>query len=299
MLKVLVPPSWKTWRSLSNWHTSNNIFLTPKMKDYVNFFPPATLVFSRGENPANHLHLGRQLSRLMAHACSCEAGLRTNSACRHINASVTAVCSPNSFRTTKKMDARLTDLNRPDGHQPNESGPPAVPPILGQQPTVPCQRPSQRVSRDSRGPQSAATSAGFHNLAPSPDPHFRARFRADLSVHMNRGARDRAADALQGGGARGRRRNRNGQGHPSTLGRMRNTGRSERIDINDLYSSHSQASLAMLQQSFKGRCTLDLTCSLLNLRTCLLCKQTFTMCFQLCVGRGVTPKMDQYVQPPC
>jgi hypothetical protein len=117
------------------------------------------LVFSRGENGANHLHLGRQLSRLMAHACSCEAGIRTNSACRHINASVTAVCSPNSFRTTKKMDARLTDVNRPDGHQPTESGPPAVP-AVAQQATVPCQRPNQRVSRDSRGRQSAATSAG-------------------------------------------------------------------------------------------------------------------------------------------
>ena len=182
-------------------------------------------MFSRGENGANHLHLGRQLSRLMAHACSCEAGIRTNSACRHINASVTAVCSPNSFRTTKKMDARLTDVNRPDGHQPTESGPPAVP-AVAQQATVPCQRPNQRVSRDSRGRQSAATSAGFHNLAPSHDPHFRARFRANLAVPLNRGARDRAADAPEGRGARGRRRTRNGQGHPSTLGRMQNTGRS-------------------------------------------------------------------------
>ena len=162
----------------------------------------------------------------MAHVCSCEAGMRTNSACRHINASVTALCSPNSFRTTKKMDARLTDLNRPDGHQPTENGPPAVPPTVAQQVTVPCQRPHQRVSRDSRGPQRAAMPEGFHNLAPSPDPDFRAMFRPDLAVPVNRGARDRAAaGAPRGGVARGRRRNRNDQGHPSTLGRMQNTGR--------------------------------------------------------------------------
>ena len=237
----------------------------------TNIFFPATLVFSRGENVANHLHLGRQLSRLMAHACSCEAGIRTNSACRHINASVTAVCSPNSFRTTKKMDARLTDVNRPDGHQPTESGPPAVPPTLVQQATVPCQRPHQRVSRDSRGRQRAATSAGFHNLAPSLDPDFRARFRADLAVPMNRGARDRAAADAP---ARGRRRrNRNNQGHPSTLGRMQNTGRSvltsHFIHVKDLYSSHSQVSLAMLRQLCKGQCTLALIFNLLHLRTYL------------------------------
>ena len=47
-----------------------------------------------------------------------------------------------------------------------------------------------------------------------------------LAVPVNRGARDRAAaGAPRDGVARGRRRNRNDQGHPSTLGRMQNTGR--------------------------------------------------------------------------
>ena len=244
-------------------------------------------MFSRGENVANHLHLGRQLSRLMAHVCSCEAGMRTNSACRHINASVTALCSPNSFRTTKKMDARLTDLNRPDGHQPTESGPSAVPPTVAQQVTVPCQRPHQRVSRDSRGPQRAAMSEGFHNLAPSPDPDFRAMFRPDLAVPVNRGARDRAAaGAPRDGVARGRRRNRNDQGHPSTLGRMQNTGRIvlslHFIHVKDLYSSYSQVSLAMLQQLCKEQCRLVLICNLSHLRTCPPSEQTFTMCSLAC-----------------
>ena len=212
VVKVLLPPSFNSWRTLSNWHT-------------------ITLVFSRGENHDNHLQLGPQLSRLIAHCCSCETGSRTNSACRHINAGVTALCSPNSFNTTKRMDARLTDINRPDGHQPTESGPPAVPPPLGQQVNVLCPRPNGRISRDSRAARQESTCQGFFNSGPTPDQDFRGRFRQDLHVPLNRGARDRDQRGGRQGGARGGRgrsggRNRNMQGHPSTLGQMRNTGQS-------------------------------------------------------------------------
>ena len=94
---------------------------------------------------------------------------QNQSACRHTNAGVTALCSPNSFITTKRMDARLTDINRPDGHQPTESGPAAVPPPLGQQVNVLCPRPNGRISRDSQAAQQESTRQGFFNSAPTPD----------------------------------------------------------------------------------------------------------------------------------
>ena len=192
-----------------------------------------SLVFSCGENPANHLRLGRQLRRLMAHHCTCEAGCRTNSACRHVNGAVTALCSPNSFRTTKRKEARLLDLNRPDEHQPRFAGPPAVPPSDPAHVTTPCQR-APPVSRDTRIHVRDDICAGFYNAEPTIDPNFRAGFRANLAAPvLPNSTRGRGQGRRQRGRGQGRGRGRgHGRGnqhqhaHPSTLGFMRNIGQS-------------------------------------------------------------------------
>ena len=180
----------------------------------------------------------------MAHHCTCEAGGRTNSACRHVNAAVTALCSPNSFRTTKRKEARLLDLNRPDEQQPRSAGPPAVPPSDPAHVTIPCQR-APPVSRDTRIHVRDDLCAGFYNDEPSIDPNFRAGFRASLAApvlpnstrgrgqgrgHRGRGQGGHGEDQGWGRGrGRGRGRdsgNRDQQVHPSTLGFMRNIGQS-------------------------------------------------------------------------
>lgn len=101
-----LPPTYKTWRNQDNWCS-------------------VSLLWSIGPNPHNHLQLGRQLSRLFGHTCTCQGGLNTTHSCCHVQGGVIAICAPGSFRSTKKNEARAADIFRPDEQQPVSSGPPA------------------------------------------------------------------------------------------------------------------------------------------------------------------------------
>ena len=89
-IKVLLPPTHKSWRDRSNYHT-------------------ITLILSVGDNPANHLLLGAKLQRLISHHCTCRSGARTNSACCHVAAAVIALFGPALFRTAKVEEPRISD----------------------------------------------------------------------------------------------------------------------------------------------------------------------------------------------
>jgi hypothetical protein len=97
-----------------------------------------TQAWAIGDNPANHLHLGRSLQRLFRNHCTCRSGKRTNAGCCHVTASTMALCCPGAFRTSKKKDARLYDINRPDAQQPSSAGTPAVDIVTPAQAVQPC-----------------------------------------------------------------------------------------------------------------------------------------------------------------
>jgi hypothetical protein len=184
-------------------------------------------MWSIEDNPTNHLHLGRQLRRLVAHSCSCLSGKRTNSLCGHGTASGMGLCAPGVFRTTKKPEARQLDINRPDGQQPTASGTPAVP-CTPAQAVLPCPRPP-RVTRDTRVHVRDGICQGWHNPHPTPPGNFRAGFSPQLAAPL-------AGQVLQRQGRQGgvgrrralarRRGARQGgqRGHASTLGLMTNPG---------------------------------------------------------------------------
>lgn len=69
VVKSLMPPNMKGWRTPGNWHT-------------------VTLIMAAGPNPSNHLMLGPSLQRLVSHYCDCQSGNRTNSCCSHVMALV-------------------------------------------------------------------------------------------------------------------------------------------------------------------------------------------------------------------
>ena len=89
-IKVLLPPTHKSWRDRNNYHT-------------------ITLILAVGDNPANHLLLGAKLQRLISHHCTCRSGARTNSACCHVAAAVIALFGPALFRTAKVEEPRISD----------------------------------------------------------------------------------------------------------------------------------------------------------------------------------------------
>ena len=89
-IKLLLPPTHKSWRDKSNWHT-------------------ITLLISVGPNGANHLCLGSKLQRLVSHHCTCRSGARTNSSCCHVAAAIIALWGPNLFTTAKIEEPRISD----------------------------------------------------------------------------------------------------------------------------------------------------------------------------------------------
>ena len=93
VIKLLIPPNMKTWRTAANWHI-------------------VTLFLAHGANPNNHMMLGPLLQRLFSHHCDCLSGSRTNSACSHVCAAVIALFAPQCFKTTKVMEPRLSDPQR-------------------------------------------------------------------------------------------------------------------------------------------------------------------------------------------
>ena len=90
VVKCLVPPNMKTWRTAGNWHT-------------------VTIIFSHQANPANHLMLGPQLQRIVSHNCDCPAGDRTNSTCSHVMSVIMGLFAPSCFLPTKVLEPRLAD----------------------------------------------------------------------------------------------------------------------------------------------------------------------------------------------
>ena len=92
-IKLRVPPNMKTWRTESNWH---NI----------------VILLAYGENPNNHLFLGPLLQRIVSTNCDCPSGDRTNNWCSHVTSGIIALFSPTTFKSTKILEARMTDYMR-------------------------------------------------------------------------------------------------------------------------------------------------------------------------------------------
>jgi hypothetical protein len=147
----------------------------------MTLFYAVTLAWSIGDNPANHLHLGRQLCRLFAHHCTCRSGKRTNASCCHVTAATLALCCPEAFRTAKKREARLFDINRPDEQQPTSSGTPANAVLTPAQVVQPCPQPP-RVSRDTRVHTRDDLCVGFLNPVAAPPVNPRDGYGVHLAA---------------------------------------------------------------------------------------------------------------------
>ena len=93
VIKFRVPPNMKTWRTESNWHS-------------------LVILLAHGENPGNHLHLGPLLLWIVSTSCDCPSGDRTNSWCSHVTSGVIALFCPTTFKSTKILEARMTDYMR-------------------------------------------------------------------------------------------------------------------------------------------------------------------------------------------
>jgi hypothetical protein len=93
VIKMLVSPNMKAWRTPGNWHT-------------------VSVILAHGQNAANHLMLGPLLQRLVSHHCDCKAGARTNSTCSHVVAVLIALFAPNCYLPTKVLEPRLQDPQR-------------------------------------------------------------------------------------------------------------------------------------------------------------------------------------------
>ena len=178
--------------------------------------------FARRANPANHLHLGPGLMRLVFCHCTCKSGKRTNAGCCHSVAAVKALCCPGAFRSTKKNAARQYDINRPDAQQPVSGGLPAAP-VTAQQVVVPRPRPP-RVSRDTRANSRDFYCQGLQNLHLTPPLNPRAGYGAQFRVQARGGGVMRGRQQGRGRGRGGRGGGGGGRGHASGLGIFSNIG---------------------------------------------------------------------------
>ena len=77
-----------------------------------------TLIISQNPISPQPFNLQGHLSRYFGHHCTCESGMRTNSACEHIQAVNVLLFNPQSFRTAKRKETRISDVRRPDDHRP-------------------------------------------------------------------------------------------------------------------------------------------------------------------------------------
>ena len=93
VIRMRVPPNMKTCWTPDNWH---QVFI----------------LLAHGENPPNHLQVGPLLQRMVTAFCDCPSGDRTNSWCSHVVAGVIALFAPTCFRSTKILEARVTDYLR-------------------------------------------------------------------------------------------------------------------------------------------------------------------------------------------
>ena len=93
VIRLRVPPNMSSWRTPDSWHQ-------------------VYILLAQGENQANHLQLGPLLQRMVTAHCDCPSGDRTNSWCSHMVAGVMGLFAPTCFRSTKILEARVTDYLR-------------------------------------------------------------------------------------------------------------------------------------------------------------------------------------------
>ena len=95
LIKMRVPPTWKSTRNPQNFHT-------------------VTLLFAWNRDAqVNPLLMGEGLEQLMASHCSgCKAGVRTAASCLHRIAALILLCGARCFDTAKVPEAVYVDTAR-------------------------------------------------------------------------------------------------------------------------------------------------------------------------------------------
>ena len=94
VVKVRVPPSWRSSRTPGNFHT-------------------VTLLFAHERDPANNpLLMGAGLEQLLCWHCTCKAGLRTVSSCTHRNGVLILLCATQCCDSAKVQESLYVDTAR-------------------------------------------------------------------------------------------------------------------------------------------------------------------------------------------
>ena len=152
MVKLRVPPYWKSSRNPSNFHTVT--FLWANLRDPLH----------------NPLQNGEGMEQLVASHCTCASGLRTAASCLHRMACLMLLCASHCFDTAKVEEPVYLDTARPDRHTPLFCGVPAATP--GENPSLLFRLPSQpqKVFPDSRTHTVGELLQGFDQPLPAQLP---------------------------------------------------------------------------------------------------------------------------------
>ena len=95
VVKMRVPPSWKSTRNAANFHTVSFLFAT------------------RREPGVNPLLMGDGLEQLLDSHCSgCKAGQRTAASCLHRIAGIILLCGAKCFDPAKAQEPVYLDTAR-------------------------------------------------------------------------------------------------------------------------------------------------------------------------------------------
>ena len=166
VVKLRVPPYWKSSRNPSNYHTVS--FLWANIRDPL----------------LNPLRNGEGMEQLLASFCTCASGLRTAGSCMHRIACLMLLCASHCFDTAKVEEPLYLDTARPDRHTPLFCGVPAAPPggdqsLLFRLPPQP-----QKVFGDSRVHTVGDLLEGFDQPLPTqlPPGHDADLFSPDYAV---------------------------------------------------------------------------------------------------------------------
>ena len=166
MVKLRVPPYWKSSRNASNYHTVT--FLWADLRDPL----------------LNPLQNGEGMEQLLASYCSCASGLRTAAGCLHRIGCLMLLCASTCFDSAKVEEPVYLDTARPDRHTPLFCGVPAASP--GDDPSLLFRLPPQphKVFADSRTHTVGDLLQGFGQplpvqLPPGHDAHL---FPPDCAV---------------------------------------------------------------------------------------------------------------------
>ena len=104
MLKVRVPPSWRSSRTPGNFHT-------------------VTILLAHVRDPSNNpLLMGPGLEQLLCWHCTCQAGLRTVSSCTHRNGVLILLCATECWDSVKVQESLYVDTARSVPHPPSHNG---------------------------------------------------------------------------------------------------------------------------------------------------------------------------------